>query len=68
MSRGHRALGKRRWDETMRKVVMAEACEKIPWQTITDNRALRGDLEFKLLDRVLRQTRAHREERMHVGR
>lgn len=44
-SRGHRALGQRRCDETFQTGVMTETRQEVPWQAITDNRALWNDLE-----------------------
>lgn len=66
LSRGHRALGKQRWDEAIQQKVLTEA--ELPWQDVTENRDKLVSLELKFLDRVLRQTKGHRECRLHAGR
>lgn len=38
LSRGHRTLGKRRWHETIRKVVTTETRDEVPWQIVAVNR------------------------------
>lgn len=62
-------LGNRRWGEAIQNLVMTETCGEMPWQTIMGDRILWDSLEFKVpLDRVLRQSRAQRSERMRAGR
>lgn len=51
---GEKALGRNHPEAS-------EAREGVPWQTLTDNSALWNDLEVKCSDRVMRQSRAHRE-------
>lgn len=60
-SRGEEALGRT-------KLGMAETSEEVPCQTITEHRILWDSLEFKALDRVLRQNREQRSERVHMRR
>lgn len=49
LPKGHRTVGKRLWDEVMQKMVLTEACGKVLWQTITEDRFLWSSLYFELL-------------------
>lgn len=68
MCKGHRTLGKRRWDEAIQKLAMTETHEEMPWQRLTEDRILWNSLEIKLRDGLLRQSSALRSERAHEGR
>lgn len=47
------------------KLVVTETFDEVPWHTVTADRELWNALELKLLHRVPRETRAHREARLH---
>lgn len=61
-------MGKRHCDEAIQKLTMSETREEVTWQIVTADRKLWNAFELTCLDRVLRQTRAHREARLHDGR
>lgn len=68
LSRGHRTVGQRRWDEVIQKHLVSSTQADLPWQCITEDIARVTSSELGFIDRVLRQNRAGLERRLHEGR